>query len=65
MSGHSSGEEPSATSDIFQPTPMQLAKWHFKNYFGAAALLGIAVLAAILYLAFMVIISHHLPRWMP
>jgi hypothetical protein len=28
-----------------------MAKWHIKNYLGAAALLGIMALAVILYLA--------------
>lgn len=49
----------------WQLTRLELAKWHIKNYLGAAALFGVAALAVILYLAAMTLLSRHLPRWMP
>jgi hypothetical protein len=49
----------------WQPTRLQMAKWHIKNYLGAAALLGVMALAVLLYLAVMAVVSHHLPRWLP
>lgn len=65
MSGNSSGEEPNAASQIFQPTRVQLAKWHTKSYLKAAAFVGVAALAVILYFAFAVLVFHHLPKWLP
>ena len=65
MSANSSGKDPSATPETFQPTRLQLAKWHTKNYLKAAAFLGVVALAIILYLAFAILVTHHLPRWMP
>jgi len=65
MSGHSGSDEPNATPVIFRPTRMELAKWHTKNYLKAAAFLGVVALAIILYLAFAILVTHHLPRWMP
>ena len=44
----------------WQPTRLQLAKWHMKNTLGTAVLLGVMTLGALLYLAFTTLQSHHL-----
>lgn len=46
--------------DEFKPTRLESAKWHIKNHLGAAALLGIIALGALLYLAAMTALSHYL-----
>ena len=49
----------------WEPTRLQLAKSHLKDYLGAAILLGVMALGALLYFALMAFTFHHLPRWLP
>jgi hypothetical protein len=44
----------------WQPTRTQLAKWHFKNTLGTAALLGIACLGVLLYVGLLAAVFHFL-----
>lgn len=44
----------------WEPTRLQLAKSHVKDYFGAAVLLGIIAVCVLLYLAAMTFVFH---RW--
>jgi hypothetical protein len=46
-------------------TRLQLAVCWVKSAVGASVMLGIVALGALLYLAFMAFLSHHLPRWLP
>jgi hypothetical protein len=43
--------KPKSENPWWQPTRMQLAKWHMKNTLGTAVFLGIMALGALLYCA--------------
>jgi hypothetical protein len=47
------------------PSRLALAKWHVKNCLKVAVFLGVVAFGFLLYLAIVVVISHHLPKWLP